>query len=61
MRRLVAFAFAAAMVSGAAAPVLAGESTSKPVQQSVAPEGKAGGHSGGGCYEEYPASTKPNA
>lgn len=61
MRRTIATAFAAMMLVAGAAPALAAAEKKVPAPQSVAPATKAGGHSGGGCYEEYPASTKPNA
>jgi len=62
MHRFIAMVFAAAMIAGAAAPAVAAESKSGTAPQSVAPKDKASGHgSGGGCYDEYPATSKPNA
>lgn len=61
MRRFIAMTFAAAMLAGVAAPAIAAETKTQPAPQSVAPKGKTGGHSGGGCYDEYPATSKPSA
>lgn len=60
MRRTIAIAFATAMLAAGAAPALAAGEKQAPAPQSVAPA-TGGGHSGGGCYDDYPAVSKPNA